>query len=141
MKWKKIRQINHKERKMANKTADSALDMSEPSTQEDFSETATEKTSKNESTRKNDADLNSGMELLELDFLLSIVENTQGNEENDVTMRRLSFNELLRRGRQSQIDSRSLAVYAVNEGDLYGKDIQCEAIIELTRRTVQHNKK
>ena len=83
------------------------------------------------------ADLNSGMELLELDFLLSIVESTKGNDKNDVTMRKLNFNELLRRQKQNQIDSNALKVYAVNAGNLYGKDIQCEAVKELTKRTKQ----
>jgi len=75
------------------------------------------------------------MDLLELDFLLSIVENTKGNAQNDVTMRKLNFNEVLRREKQGQIDSNALAVYAVNAGNLYGKDIQCEATKELARRT------
>jgi hypothetical protein len=87
-------------------------------------------------TEKN-RDLKSGMELLELDFLLSIVENTRGNDQNDVTMRKLNFNEVLRRGKQDQIDSSSLTVYAVNAGDLYGKDIQCEATKELAKRTAK----
>jgi len=82
-------------------------------------------------------DVKSGMELLELDFLLSIVENTKGNDPNDVTMRRLNFNELLRRGKQDQISSSVLAVYTVNAGDLYGKTIQCEATKELTKRTAK----
>jgi len=82
-------------------------------------------------------DLQGGMELLELDFLLSIVENTKGNDQNDVTMRKLNFNEVLRRGKQDQIDSHALTVYAVNAGDLYGKDIQCEATKELAKRTAK----
>ncbi len=84
-----------------------------------------------------DRDLRGGMELLELDFLLSIVENTEGNDVNDVTMRKLNFNELLRRGKQDQIDSNALKVYAVNAGNLYGKDIQCAATKELAKRTAQ----
>ena len=84
-----------------------------------------------------DRDLRGGMELLELDFLLSIVENTEGNDGNDVTMRKLNFNELLRRAKQDQIDSNALGVYVVNAGNLYGKDIQCAATKELTKRTAQ----
>jgi hypothetical protein len=80
-------------------------------------------------------DLQSGMELLELDFLLSIVEDTEGNDKNDVIMRKLNFNEILRREKQDHIDSTALAVYTVNEGNLYGKTIQCEATKELVRRT------
>ena len=50
-------------------------------------------------------------------------------------MRKLTFSEVLRREKQNQIDSNILAVYAVNAGNLYGKDIQCEATKELARRT------
>jgi len=81
-------------------------------------------------------DLNSGMELLGLDFLLSIVENTEGNDENDVTMRKLTFNELLRRKEQYHIKSSVLKTYAINQGNLYGKNIQCEAIKGLSERTM-----
>ena len=82
-------------------------------------------------------DLHGGMELLELDFLLSIVENTKGSDPNDVTMRKLNFNEVLRREKQNQIDSNAMAAYAINAGNLYGKDIQCEATKELARRTAK----
>ena len=78
-----------------------------------------------------------GMEMLEMDFLLGVIENTDGEDKNDVAMRRLSFNEVLRRNQQSEIDSSSLTVYSVDEKDLYGKDIQCAAMKELTRRTEQ----
>jgi len=89
----------------------------------------------NELLTEKNRNLHGGMDLLELDFLLSIVENTKGNAQNDVTMRKLNFNEVLRREKQDQIDSNALAVYAVNAGNLYGKDIQCEATKELARRT------
>ena len=82
-------------------------------------------------------DLNSGMELLEIDFLLGIVEHTASSDSKDVTMRRLNFGELLRRGNLDRIDSHALAVYAVNAGDPYGKEIQCEATKELSRRTAK----
>ena len=78
-----------------------------------------------------------GMEMLELDFLLGVIEGTDGEDKNDVAMRKLSFNEVLRRNQQNEVDSTSLAVYAVDEKTLYGKDIQCAAIKELTRRTEQ----
>ena len=90
-----------------------------------------------EPAKGNNRDLHGGMELLELDFMLGIVENTKGDDQNDVTMRRLNFNEVLRREKQSQIDSSSLVVYAMNAGDLYGKDIQCAATKELTKRTAK----
>jgi hypothetical protein len=78
-----------------------------------------------------------GMDLLELDFLLGVVENINGEDKNDVSMRKLTFNEVLRRNQQSEIDSASLAVYSVDEKALYGKDIQCAAMKELARRTEQ----
>jgi hypothetical protein len=81
--------------------------------------------------------LGGGMDLLELDFLLGVIEGTDGEDKNDVSMRRLTFNEALRRNQQNEIDSTSLTVYAVDEKGLYGKDIQCAAMKELTRRTEQ----
>ena len=80
-------------------------------------------------------DLGGGMEMLELDFLLSIAENTKIDGKNDVMMRKLSFNELVRREQLGAADSNSLKVYAINEGCLYDKDIQCEAMKELAERT------
>jgi len=116
---------------MANRTA-------EPAPPQMPSET--DKIPKDSSPDRTNHDLNSGMELLELDFLLSIVEQTGGEDKNDVTMRRLTFDELLRRNNQDRIDSKALSVYAVNKNDLYGKNIQCQAIKELTKRTVGGNK-
>jgi hypothetical protein len=75
---------------------------------------------------------------LELDFLLSIVENTNGgDDEEDVTVRKLNFKELLRRGKLNHADSNALKIYAINKGNLYGKDIQCEAIKTLAERTTK----
>jgi len=89
----------------------------------------------NKSVGKGTRDTNSGMELLELDLLLHIVHNTKGRDKKDITMRKLAFNELLRRENQNCIDGGALAVYAVNKGRLYDKTIQCEAMRELTERT------
>ncbi len=80
-------------------------------------------------------DMHSGMEVLELDFLVGILSKTESYDCNDVTMRKLSFNELLRRGELKAADSNTLKDYALNEGNIYGKDIQCEAIKELAKRT------
>jgi hypothetical protein len=83
-------------------------------------------------------DLQSGMELLGDDFLLSIVEKTNGDDdEKDVAMRKLNFRELLRRGKLNQAGSNALKIYAINKGNLYDKDIQCEAIKALAERTVK----
>jgi hypothetical protein len=90
--------------------------------------------------RARQEDLESGMELLELDFLLGIIENAEGDDKNDVTMRKLCFNEVMRRQQQNEIDSLALKVYSINENNLYGKTIQCEAMRELSLRT-EHNVK
>jgi histone H3/H4 len=82
-------------------------------------------------------DVSGGMELLDLDLLLHIVHSTQSDDKDDVTMRKLAFNELLRRQGQDRIYSDALSVYAVDKSKLYGKDIQCEAIKELTQRTAR----
>jgi hypothetical protein len=84
---------------------------------------------------KSDRDVGGGMELLEMDFLLGVVENTKGDDKNEVTMRKLVFNELMRRDQVSEVDSQALKVYTVDEDKLYGKDIQCEAMKKLTDRT------
>jgi hypothetical protein len=94
-----------------------------------------------ERTRGRKRDLASGMEILELDLVLSIVENTKGNGKNEVMMRRLNFNELLRRGKLVVVDSKSLKVYAKNEGNRYGKDVQCEAMKILVERTGHKSKR
>jgi len=80
-------------------------------------------------------DLASGMEMLELDFLLNTVESPEGNDEKDIMMRKLCFRELVRRKQLKAADSNVLKVYAMNEGNLYGKDIQCAAMKELVKRT------
>ena len=95
---------------------------------------------KYEPAAERNADLNSGMELLKLDFLLSIVQDTDGDNKNDVTMRKLNFNELVRRAKLDQVSSSVLKVYAINRGNLYDKAIQCEAISELARRTAYKSK-
>ncbi|GAI84680.1 unnamed protein product [marine sediment metagenome] len=105
------------------------------------SEPAGEEKAKDELAKERGKDLHSGMELLELDFLLSIVENTKGDDKNDVTMRKLNFNELLRREELNEADSNALKVYAINDGNLYSKDIQCEAMKELTTRTTHKSKR
>jgi histone H3/H4 len=102
-----------------------------------MAETAVQEKMENELIMEKNKDLRGGMDLLELGFILSVIENTKGNDPNDVTMRKLNFDEILRRAKQSQIDSNALAVYAVNAGNLYSKDIQCEATKELAKRTTK----
>ena len=95
---------------------------------------------KGEAARERGRDLAGGMEMLKLDFLLSIVEKTGGDDKNNVMMRKLNFNELLCREQLNEIDGNALKVYAVDEGNLYGKDIQFQAIKELTVRTARKSK-
>ena len=102
---------------------------------------AARKAQKKRLAAKKTKDLQTGMDLLELDFLLSIVENTKGNDQNDVTMRKLNFNELLRRGKLSKVNGKVLTVYAINRSNLYGKDIQCKAMEELAERTMRMNRR
>lgn len=92
---------------------------------------------KNQS-RKNGRDMHSGMELLDLGFLLSMVESVENGEKTEVTMRKLCFNELIRTGQRSEIDSKALKIYVMDADGLYGKEIQCQAMQELAERT-SHN--
>ena len=84
-----------------------------------------------------DRDLGSGMEMLDMDFLLNVVEHIKGDDKNDVTMRKLVFNELLRREQLEAVDSNSLKIYTIDEDNLYGKEIQCAAMRKLTERTTR----
>jgi len=73
--------------------------------------------------------------MLGVEFLLSVAEDTEWADENDVTMRKLSFNELARRGELCRMESESLKEYAVDQESIYGKGIQCAAMKELAKRT------
>jgi len=100
-----------------------------------------EKNSSEEAAKESKGrNLTGGMELLELDFLLSVIENTKGNDRNDVTMRKLSFNELIHREQADTIDSNALKAYAIDKNSLYSKVIQCEAMRVLTDRTKRGSK-
>lgn len=79
--------------------------------------------------------MNAGLEILDDDFVVSLVENIESDDHNDVTMRIIGFNELLRRESLDLVNSNAMADYGRDEQCLYGKDIQCEAIKELARRT------
>jgi hypothetical protein len=85
-----------------------------------------------------DRDVSSGMEILDLDFLVKIVENTKGRNKKDVMMRKLVFNELLRRDQVSAVDSKALNIYTMNKSKLYSKKIQCGAMKALAERTRAH---
>lgn len=121
----------------AKKTSDKVVEL-HPSGG-NFSE-MTEGKTKSATPKARSEDMESGMELLELDFLLGIIENTNGDGKYDVTMRKLSFKEILRRNQQNEIDSNALKVYAMDDSKLYGKELQCEAMKELSLRTEQNVK-
>jgi len=87
------------------------------------------------SADRKQTDRKGGMELLDLDFLLSVVSDTEHNSKTEVTMHKLIFKELIRRKKLSEIESNVLKEYVLNKGSLYSKDIQCEAIKELALRT------
>ena len=91
--------------------------------------------------RRAGRDLQSGLELLDLDFLLGVVENVDAGNEQDVTMRKLSFNELVRTNRIHEIDSNALKTYAVDADAHFGKEIQVEAFKELAERTATNASK
>ncbi|MHC4094748.1 MAG: hypothetical protein ACYSU3_01695 [Planctomycetota bacterium] len=84
---------------------------------------------------KEERDVSSGMELLDLDFLVKIVENTKGRNKKDVMMRKLVFDELLRREQVTAVDSKALNIYTMNKSKLYNKEIQCAAMKALAERT------
>lgn len=135
MAWNTIREKKSEVKNMAvNKIVDVRSPAKAPS---NISE---EEKLKNGSSKNSEKDVASGMEILNLDFLLSIVENIEGKDKNDVAMRRLTFDELLRREQQDSIDSNALKVYAMNESELYSKVIQCEAMKVLTERTTRKGK-
>jgi hypothetical protein len=114
--------------------------LQEPMGDFDSRDTASQEKPESEPAEKQSKDLHGGMELLEPGFLLSIVENTEDGDQNDLIMRKLNFNELLRRKKLDQVNSKALKVYAINRGNLYGKDIQCEAMRELAERTGHKSK-
>jgi len=124
----------------AKKTATSKIVEMRPSVKDASADIAGREKPKSELAAERGRDLAGGMEMLELDFLLSIVERTKGDDKNDVVMRKLDFNELIRREQLNEIDSNALKVYAMDESNLYGKDIQCAAIKELTIRTARKSK-
>jgi len=136
MAWNTVREKKSEVKRMpTSKVVEVSSSAKAPS-----SDLASQEKPKDELAREGGKDLVSGMEMLELDFLLSIVENTDGNDRNDVTMRKLNFYELLRRQQLNTVDSNALKVYAINEGNLYDKIIQCEALKVLTERTTRKSK-
>lgn len=121
----------------SNKTVEAAQEMSNDNKYSAIKQP--EKKQENETGKKRGRDYNSGMDLLEMDFILGVVEETSGENEHDIKMRQMCFKELLRRESRHEIASAALKVYATN-GKVYGKDIQCEAMQELTFRTIQNSK-
>lgn len=94
----------------------------------------TENKNRSNLIRKAGKDMHSGMELLDVEFLLSIVDTSDNGDGHDVVMRKLCFNELVRSGQRHEISSSALKMYAMDADGLYGKSIQCEAMLELAER-------
>jgi len=130
-----LRELKDKRIGVFSKAAQSKAIIEEPVFDFGVSDIASKEKLKNELGKGRGKDLDGGMEMLEQDFLVRAVEKTKGDDKNDVMMQKLGFNELLRRGQLKAADSSALKVYAVNKGNLYGKDIQCEAMKELAERT------
>jgi len=84
--------------------------------------------------RKGGKDMHSGMELLDTEFLLTVVENLDNGDGQDVIMRKLCFNELVRSSQRYEISSTALKLYAMDVDGLFGKSIQCESMLELAER-------
>lgn len=87
------------------------------------------------SSQKKNSDLRSGLELLELPFLVKLVSSIENIGKPDIEMRKIAFFELNRRDKLGSIDGKVLKVYAKNIKNLFGKIIQCRAITELACRT------
>jgi hypothetical protein len=80
-------------------------------------------------------ELHRGMELLDRVFLVGVIEHTDSADQRDITMRRLCFTEIVRRGELVAVASDALRVYTVDAQGFYGKSIRCWAMNELAART------
>jgi hypothetical protein len=94
-----------------------------------------EQTQKTNTEKSKNSDINSGLEMLDIVFVLGVVDTTDSEDPNDITMRKIGFNEILRRNERPRISSDALKVYALDQNKFYGKDIQCQAMQELAERT------
>ena len=97
-----------------------------------------EQSQKANTKQRKDNDVNSGLEMLDIEFVLGVVDSTDSDDPNDITMRKIAFNEILRRDSRPRISSDALKVYALDQNKYYGKDIQCQAMQELAVRTASH---
>ena len=75
------------------------------------------------------------MELLGVEFILNLAEKTDFDTRDDAVMHNIGLNELIRRDSFGQLDSRTLAAYATNDGEFYSRQIQCSAMQILAQRT------
>ncbi len=73
----------------------------------------------------------------DLNQMLEIVEDTSSTRNDDVIMRILTLEKLICQNQLDQADSRALKIYAMDKEKLYGRPIQCAAMIELTNRTLK----
>ena len=90
-------------------------------------------------TTQTNRDMQSGMELLGVEFVLDLAEKTDFDTRDEAVMHNIGLNELIRRGSFELIDSNTLAAYVTNDGNFYSTQIQCSAMQVLAQRTVGDN--
>ncbi len=101
---------------------------------------ASEKQRNIAAARRAGRDLQGGLELLDVDFLLGIVENIDAVDDTDITMRKLSLSEVMRSGRVHEVDSNALKAYVMDTDGLFGKEVQFECFKELAERSAANPK-
>jgi hypothetical protein len=80
-------------------------------------------------------DMQSGMELLAVEFIMNLAEKTDFDTRQEAVMHNIGLNELIRRDKLDRLDSKTLAAYATNDGNFYSGQIQCSAMQILAKRT------
>lgn len=86
-------------------------------------------------TSPQNIDRQSGIELLDLDFLCRNVKNIDLKDKTSVSIRKFCFEELARRNSLNYLDGSTLKAYAKNEDKLFDKAIQCQALSALASKT------
>lgn len=81
-----------------------------------------------------------GLELLEDNFLVEMVNQVTNTDSDDLTMHMLALKEMIRRDKLNLASSKALAFYTLNKTKEYDKKIQCAAMLELAKRTDEENK-
>jgi hypothetical protein len=82
-------------------------------------------------------DTKTGLEIVNREFLVEVVERTDAVDNLDISMRSMCFDELVRRNELSALSSEALKVYVLNESEFFSKTIRREAMTQLAGRTGQ----